>query len=56
MKTSNDEMTTARELGRNYAKLMQKLADGDLEKVVITKHGKMEGVLVTADRYEELVG
>lgn len=55
METENQEMVTARDLGRNYAKLMKQLADGDIEKVVITKHGKMEGVLLTVPAYEGLL-
>lgn len=54
MKTSNDEMVTARDLGRTYAKVMKQLTNGELEKAVITRHGRMEAVLITVPRYEEL--
>lgn len=55
MQIANEEMVTARELGRDYAKLMKRLAEGEIGKFVITKHGKIEAVVLSAEDYEALV-
>jgi prevent-host-death family protein len=54
IKTSNDEMVTARDLSRNASQLIDKIQSGELEKAVITRHGTMVGVLVTVEHYEEM--
>lgn len=56
MKVENGELVSARDLARTYATLMDQLASGEIEKVVVTKHGKMEAVLIPVDRYEALTG
>lgn len=56
MDVENSELVSARDLSRNYASLIERLVKGELEKVVITKHGKLEAVVVTTARYEAMTG
>lgn len=54
METENEEMRSLRTVGRDISSIMGELQGGTLEKVVIMKHGKMVGVIITVDAYEEL--
>lgn len=54
MEVENAELVTARDLGREYAKLINRMAEGKIEKVIIMKHGKMEAVVIPVSHYEEL--
>lgn len=51
----NEELVSARGLVREYSRLFNELEAGRLKKVVITKHGKMEAVLISVATYERLV-
>ena len=51
----NNELRTMREASRDLGKMMKMLEQGT-EKFVLTKHGKMVGVVITVEHYEELVG
>lgn len=54
MKVSNEEMLSARDLTRAPAANLDRLAGGDVEKLVLMKGSEMKFVIVTTDRYEEL--
>lgn len=54
MKVSNDEMLSKRDLTRAPSANLDRLAAGDVEKLVLVKGSEMKFVIVTADRYEEL--
>jgi hypothetical protein len=52
--TENAELYTVREAMRELNRLLAKLDAGELEKVVLTRGGKMVGVVLTVDAYVEL--
>lgn len=52
----NEELVSVRSLARAYSQLVDDLVEGRLEKVVVTRHGKMEAVLITVQEYERLIG
>lgn len=54
--TDNSELVSSRFFYRNYAKMMNKLTDGEIEKIVLTKRGKMVGVILTPEAYEKAIG
>jgi prevent-host-death family protein len=54
IKTENKEMRSMRSVSRELAGLVAELQTGGLEKVVVTKHGRMVAVLLTVDEYERL--
>jgi hypothetical protein len=54
--TENKELVSSRSFYRNYATMMNRLAAGEIEKIVLTKHGKMIGVILTAENYEKATG
>jgi PHD/YefM family antitoxin component YafN of YafNO toxin-antitoxin module len=56
IETDNRELVGQRDFYRGFAKHMLRLGEGEVEKIVITKNGKMVGVLMTPDKYEALVG
>lgn len=45
IQVSNEELRSVRDTGRELGRLIESLERGDLEKVVITRHGKMVAVL-----------
>lgn len=52
---SNDELISARDFQRELGKRTDALKENDdVEKIVITKHGKMEFVVLTVADYERL--
>lgn len=51
----NEEIITARDFSREYPKQMKRLESGEIEKLVITSHGKMVAVVQTVADYEKLV-
>jgi PHD/YefM family antitoxin component YafN of YafNO toxin-antitoxin module len=51
----NREIVSARDFSREYAKLMKRLEEGDLNKIVVMHHGKMQAVVLKAEDYEELI-
>jgi hypothetical protein len=54
VKVNNEEMLSARDLTRAPAANLDRLAAGDVEKLVLMKGSEMKFVVVTTDRYEEL--
>jgi hypothetical protein len=47
-------MVTGRDFRREFAGRMDQLAEGQVEKLVLMKHGKMVGVVMTVERYAQL--
>lgn len=56
IETENHEMRSLRTVGRDISSIVSELQQGAVEKVVVMKHGKMVGVIITVDAYEELKG
>jgi antitoxin (DNA-binding transcriptional repressor) of toxin-antitoxin stability system len=54
VRVSNSELATVREAMRELHRLLARLEDGELEKVVLTQRNQMRAVLVTLERYSEL--
>jgi PHD/YefM family antitoxin component YafN of YafNO toxin-antitoxin module len=52
--TSPDELVTGRDFRREFAGRMDQLAEGKVEKLVLMKHGKMVGVVLTVEEYARL--
>lgn len=50
----NEELVSVRDAMRTLPTLLRRLENGELDKFVLMKHGKMVGVLVTLDTFEEL--
>jgi len=55
MKTSNDEMLTPRELRRALTEHLDRLSDGEVEKLVLMQGGKMAFVVLPVEEYERLI-
>lgn len=51
----NEEMFSVRELGRSYARMVRRLEETKLDKIVLMKHGKMQAILITPEEYERLL-
>jgi hypothetical protein len=56
VKTSNDEIISPRDLTRAPAAQFDRLAKGEVEKLVLMKGGKMTFVILPVEKYEELTG
>ena len=54
VRVTNAELATVREAMRELHRLLDRLEQGDLEKVVLTQRNQMRAVLLTLDRYAEL--
>jgi hypothetical protein len=54
IETSPQEMVTGRDFRRNFAGRMEQLESGDVDKLVLMRHGKMVGVVLTVERYAGL--
>ena len=54
VRVTNAELATVREAMRELHRLLDRLEQGDLEKVVLTQRNQMRAVLLTLDRYTEL--
>lgn len=52
----NAELRTVREAMREMNRLVAALDAGDLDKVVLTTHGRMRAVVLTVDEYARLKG
>ena len=52
---SNEEMRTTREAAREMNALLDQLSRGDLKKIVLTKQGKIVGVLMSPSQYAHLI-
>jgi PHD/YefM family antitoxin component YafN of YafNO toxin-antitoxin module len=51
----NKELVTVRDAMRGLNTMVTQLNDGREEKFVLTKHGKMVGVVLSADMYAKLI-
>ena len=54
VRVTNAELATVREAMRVLHRLLDRLEQGDLEKVVLTQRNQLRAVLLTLDRYTEL--
>lgn len=54
MRVRNDELCTVREAMRELNRLLPRLEQGALEKLVLTQRNQMRAVIVSAERYSEL--
>lgn len=54
MKVKNEEMLSPRDLTRAPAQHLDRLAEGQVEKLVLMQGGKMAFVVVTAEHYEKM--
>lgn len=54
MRVSNEEMLSPRDFVRGTAGHLDRLENGDVEKLVLTRASEMKFVVVKVDRYEEL--
>jgi len=52
MHVKNEELRTARELAREVTTILDALGNGDIEKIVVMRGGKIAGVLITPETYE----
>lgn len=55
MKVTNEEMLTPRELRRALSEHLERLDDGQVEKLVLTQRGKMKYVVIPVERYEQAI-
>ena len=54
MRVRNDELCTVREAMRELNRLLPRLEQGALEKLVLTQRNQMRAVIISAERYSEL--
>ena len=54
VRVTNAELATVREAMRELHRLLDRLEQGDLEKVVLTQRNQLRAVLLTLERYTEL--
>jgi hypothetical protein len=55
IRVSNEELRGSKELARELPKVVTALEDGELEKCVVMRHGKMVAVILSIPAYEELL-
>lgn len=51
VEVSNDELRTVRAATRELGRLVESLENGDAEKFVLTKHGRMRAVVVSIEDF-----
>lgn len=54
MEINNRELRSTRELARETNSILDALSSGDLQKIVVTKNGKIAAVIITPDYYDDL--
>lgn len=54
MRTTNEEMLTPRELRRALTEHLERLDEGEVEKLVLMQGGKMKYVVIPVADYEDL--
>ena len=54
VRVSNAELATVREAMRELPRLLARLEDGAIDKLVLTQRNQMRVVLITPERYAEL--
>lgn len=52
---SNDELRGVKETAREFGAMVEAIATGEVEKWVITKHGKMVAVIVSVEEYSAML-
>lgn len=50
----NEELIAPRDFQRRWSKYLSDLEEGEIEKLVITRHGKFRAVVLTVEDYAEL--
>lgn len=55
MKVATEEMVSARDFRRESADHLRRLQEGEVEKIVLTRHGDVVGVILAPGKYEALV-
>jgi translation initiation factor 2B subunit (eIF-2B alpha/beta/delta family) len=55
IRVQNEELVGVRDTSRSLPNLIRRLETGEQEKFVLMRHGKMVGVLLSFEAYEELV-
>jgi len=54
VRVSNPELATVREAMRELPRLLARLEDGSIDKLVLTQRNQMRAVLVDVERYSQL--
>lgn len=54
METNNHELRTTREVARELNSIIDLISDKAVEKIVVTRSGKMVAVIITPERYDEI--
>ena len=54
VRVTNAELATVRKAMCELHRLLDRLEQGDLEKIVLTQRNQLRAVLLTLDRYTEL--
>jgi PHD/YefM family antitoxin component YafN of YafNO toxin-antitoxin module len=55
LSVTNEELRTVREAMREMTAILRQLEQGDVEKIVLTRGGRMVGVLLSPERYSSLL-
>lgn len=50
-----DEVISARQLAREYADQLGRIEEGEIDKLVVMRKGKMEAVVLRYEDYEKLM-
>ena len=51
IETCNEELRTVRDVSRELGRLVEQLEAGELEKIVVTRHGRMVAVILPLEAY-----
>lgn len=51
----NEELLSPRDFRREFTAKLAELSDGDVEKLVLSKHGRFVGVILSVGAYEDLL-
>lgn len=54
MKVENEELVTMSEFRQNLPTIVNELRAGEKKKVVLTRHGQFECVVMSPDAYEKV--
>lgn len=54
LETNNHELRTTREVARELNSIIDLISDKAVEKIVVTRSGKMVAVIITPERYDEI--
>jgi hypothetical protein len=56
MKTSNSELITPREIRRDFNGALDRLVEGQVEKLVLIRSNQFVAVVLNVEQYEKLLG